>query len=202
VTSSSGVTDVLSDPEGKQFPSPRSVVNLGSGFSIEKMRHSPVLIAFIENCTTDMQSSVKSALSLLDEDLQREPNSFPQTSRSNILVSYIEKSGELAKLLRTLVQIAPETATAGDATEATTLSVSGPQFALLDLATENIATHMTTEQVQEISSAPSPSMMRVALKRFVEKYRSYEVETSPLQPLDSSNGEDGDKSEEEDIDVI
>jgi hypothetical protein len=206
VTSLSGVTDLLNDVAEYSKPRSRNVVDLGSGISIEKMRYSPVLVAFIENCSSAVQSTVKSTLSSLEKDLRSAPDSFPLTSRSNILISYIEKSGELANLLRKLAQV-PAISTENK-------SSVQPQFAILDLATENIAANDITTRLDvqappavgsDPSSFPSQTLQHM-LKEFVNKYQSYELETFPLRPFaaDSTNDEDADSSasEEEDDDTM
>ena len=195
VTSSSGVTDVLNDPNAENYPWSRSVVNLGSGFSIEKMRHTAVLIAFIEDCSSAKKASVKSALLALEAELQSTPDSFPQTSRSNILISYIEKSGELAKLLRKLVQIPPARSSESDA-----ITVGQPQFAMLDLATDNIAANdmLLLEQTPHNSLEGGDvsfqsNNLQESLKIFINRYRTYQLNTFPLQsPVasPSTGGED------------
>ena len=163
--------------------------------SIEKLRHGPVMIAFIENCTSDDQASVKSALLSLHEEIKRSPGIFPQTSRSNILFGYIEKYGELSKLLRKLVQLP-----AIDSTDASTGS-GKPQFAFLDLATENIAATMSSAQGMEISdNVKSESKLLDMLMLFVGNFKSYALNTSALLPLESPGATDSVKTEDIDGD--
>lgn len=182
VVSTTGVSDVLGE---EPFACPRPVQNLSSGASIEKLRHSPVLIAFVENCTVAVQEEVREALSALNDDLRSAPDTFPQASRSNLLLSYMDKSGELSKLLRKLVQVPAEDSP---------YAMGNPQFAILDLATENISASMSLGQSTEIADRFTNGVdMKHVLQRFVDKYQTYQLKTSSLK----TTGDVGDQPDSE-----
>jgi hypothetical protein len=158
------VTELLNDESLVRFPWSYDVIDLGQGIHIEKLQRSAALVVLTDKCDEATRAKVRAAVKAA-AIAAKSPMNVPNSGREELLHCVLEEEGKLAEAIRELGNLPSD------------VSVTGPQYVLLDLPKEEFA----SIPASLLSTASSSEDYGAIVRQFSGLYRNYSLRMDSLK---------------------
>jgi hypothetical protein len=166
LVTSSGVTEVMNDPQLERFPYREGAVDLSSGLNVEKLQRSVTMVAFTDGCHDDIKKMTNDIMNNI-HDKNNVPIEIPRSPRSDLLYSTLQSTSKLNDALRMLTNLPPA-------------DENIIHFVILDLAKEEYyKVGLTVINGDERTEAKISTLADDLIKA----YQSFDVKMMPMAKL-------------------
>jgi hypothetical protein len=169
VLTSSGVTELMNDPDLERFPYGTGAVDLSVGTNVEKLQRSASIIAFADECSSELKTAARQVMNDLAAE-NNVPLRMPRAPRSDILFSIIDEPGKLNDALRMLCGL-PSAAR------------NVLQLVIIDLANEKHVSVSLPLSGDDGSSEALQASIRSGVTQLLSRYTDYTVRMEEMVKL-------------------